>query len=73
MDGAYTPVRRKVRIDLLKSTQGMGIGCEHSERHLLAHTLWSIHKNMAFAFGSVGRMAELLDRGGKLCRPGDVI
>ena len=57
----------------VKVNTSEGIGCEHSERHLLAHTLWSIHKNMAFALGSWGRMAELLDRGGKLCRAGDLI
>ena len=61
------------RIDIEKSTQGKGIGCEHSERHLLAQTLLSIHKNMAFSLGSGGRMGELLDRGGKLCRAGDLI
>ena len=39
MDSAYTPVQRMVRADLQKSKQAKGIGWEHSERHLLTHTL----------------------------------
>ena len=66
-----------VHTDLFKSKQAKGTGREHSERHLLTHTLWRAHlsilKNIAFALGSVGRMAELLDKGGKLFRPGDLI
>ena len=33
----------------------------------------SILKNIAIVLGSGGRMSELLDRGGKLCRQGDSI
>ena len=50
---------------------------ENIAKDISSPTLYGAHlsilKNIAFALGSVGSIAELLDRGGKLCRPGDVI
>ena len=50
---------------------------ENTAKGISSPTLYSAHrgilKNITFALGSVGRMAEMFGRGGKLCRPGDLI
>ena len=50
---------------------------ENTAKDISSPTLYGPHlsilKNIAFALGCVGRMAELLDRGDKLCRPDDLI
>ena len=50
---------------------------ENRAKGISSPTLYGAHlsilKNIAFALGSVGRMAEPLDRGDKLCKPSDLL